>query len=198
MKDILKVSRPNAWLLTIFPFLAFGLKSYSYLWVMIGVMFFSLPYNYIIYWIDEVTDNKAKGLYEILLSPACYIFPLAVGMAFIDWWFLALFYVSSMSIDTLHRIHQKEISDKATYIVSGLFAIPPFLIRRTKIFWISPLYQALYYILIIFFLIVFLSSVLFQRGVWDLDERRDIYWSYYSSFTGACLFFLFAVGMGVV
>lgn len=161
-KNIFVQSRPEQWLFVLIPYIVGAKMSHNWHWLVF--LFFTLPYNYFVYKLDDILENKyGKGDYEIISAPIYFIIPFIVGFGKVDLLIIVGLYLWMFGVNAVHSIGHKEIRLGWAYFLLPIIIFGAFLMSKLS-FVSYTFFKAT-------FVVGFSHLILLITDTW-----RDDYW----------------------
>lgn len=131
-KNIFVQSRPEQWFFVVVPYLIGSSIAHNWNWLVF--LFFTLPYNYLVYKLDDILENRyGKGDYEIISAPVYFIFPFIIGLGKIDFAMMTGLYLWMFGVNATHSIGHKEINLRWAYFLLPIIIVGAYMMSATSL-----------------------------------------------------------------
>ncbi|MCL5784380.1 MAG: hypothetical protein M1142_03440 [Patescibacteria group bacterium] len=131
-KNVLVQSRPEQWFFVLIPYVVGA--SISHNWNLLVFLFLTFPYNYFVYKLDDILENKyGKGDYEIISAPVYFIIPFILGFGKIDLLVISGLYLWMFGVNATHSIGHKEIRLSWAYFLLPIILLGAYLMSAISL-----------------------------------------------------------------
>jgi len=131
-KNIFIQSRPEQWFFVLVPYLVGAAISRNWHWLVF--LFFTFPYNYFVYRLDDILEEKfGKGDYEIISAPIYFIIPFIVGFGRINLLVIAGLYLWMFGVNATHSIGHKEVNLRWAYFLLPILIFGALLMLKASL-----------------------------------------------------------------
>ena len=118
--------------MVLIPYIIGAIMSFNFNWVVF--LFFTFPYNWFVYKLDDLLENKyGKGDYEIFSAPAYFVFPFIVGYGKINLLMVVGLYVWMFGVNAVHSIGHKEINLRWAYFILPIALLGAYLMSASSL-----------------------------------------------------------------